>query len=162
MWELNAQRAREINLLIDKYHDPYWWSLFGILSLVFLLEIFLPVKKQFENWFDKVLTDFKLFILFFCSLILISQGFLGGCVVQIPQNWLAQKYLDLPYWYPYGLVYRENFPESFWPFLRLIYILLALLFFYLTYLFYYKRVRLPNQALKKERLNSRSYLIKTF
>ncbi len=140
MFELNKEKALEIIYFIDKYHDPRYWIIFGVLSAIFLLEIFLPKKIQFENNFDKVFTYFKVSILFFVGLILFSQGFLGGCVIQIPQNWLAQKFLDRPYWYPYGLVYRENLPESFWPMLRIIYILFSILYYLVFYIFLDKRV----------------------
>lgn len=134
------EQVIEFNQLVDKYHDPRYWSIFGFLSLVFILEVFLPIKKSFNGYFDQVLSYFKFGVLLFTSLIVASQSFLGGCLIQIPQNWLAQRYLGQPYWYPFGLVYRENFPESFWPYLRLIYLFLAILYFYFLYKYYQRRL----------------------
>jgi hypothetical protein len=148
MPNLTAEQAIQINQTIDRYHDPRYWSIFGILSLIFLLEVFFPTKKVFKNKLDSFFSHFKFSILLFTSLILISQGIFGGCVIQIPQNWLAQKYLNLPYWYPYGLVYRESFDSSFWPVLRTIYILITILYFYWLYHYYRKRLHHPRNNSK--------------
>ncbi len=144
---LTYEQAESINRTIDKYHDPYYWTFGAIVASFFLLESFLPRRDHFESRFDRYYTHFKLSLIIFFTSIAISQGILGGCFIQIPQNWIARHYLNRPYWYPYGVVFRENFPENQWWLLRLIYLVVGIGIVYLAYKFWTKRVK--NVKLKK-------------
>ncbi|MEM1312131.1 MAG: hypothetical protein AAGF07_01570 [Patescibacteria group bacterium] len=146
---LTTEQAIQINETIDKYHDPYYWTVVAVVAFVFLIDSYLPRKRIFESKLDKILSYVKLITLIFLSLITLSQGLTGGCFIQIPQNWIAQNYLDRPYWYPYGLVFREMIPEKYWIVLRIFYFFGSIFVAYRTYLFWQKRVLSPSQ----EKLN---------
>jgi|688.fasta_scaffold201012_1 hypothetical protein len=135
---LSYEQAYQINEWIDKIHSPQYWALGGVIAIIAIVESYLPHKKSFASDLDQYLVYFKLFFLVAFSLVFFTQGLLGGCIVQIPQNWIAQKYLDREFWYPFGLVYRESLNSKFWPLLRLFYLVLGSLAFWRTWVFYQK------------------------
>lgn len=143
MISLTRDQAIEINRWIDIFHNPGQWAYIIVLAVFISLESFLNQKEYFESLFDKILIYIKFILLVFLCLVVGSQGFLGGCIVQIPQNWIAQAYLDRPYWYPFGLVYRENIPEEYWIYLRIVYFLLAIFFIWRTYIFWHRFIKSP-------------------
>jgi len=147
---ISYQQAESINQTIDRFHEPYYWSGFGLLAFLFILEIFLPEKKYFKSAFDKYFTYFRFSIIILMTLVALSQGLAGGCVLQIPQNWLAQNYLGREYWYPYGLVFREHFPEKFWPILHFTYFVASLITPYFAYQYYQKRIKKPSNSSKSK------------
>lgn len=161
---LSYQQAESINQTIDRFHEPYYWSIFGVFALLFALEIFLPEKRRFSSQFDRYFTYFRFSIIILITLVALSQGLAGGCVLQIPQNWLAQNYLGREYWYPYGLVFREHVPQQFWPLLHFTYFLASLITPYFAFQYYQKRIKKPNigsrQKESQEGLKSR--LVKHF
>jgi len=119
-----------INQWIDKYHGPAQWAPFVAIGLLVSLEGFLPTKTEWESVWDKWLTWLKSFFITLTMFVGASQGFTGGCVIQIPQNWLSQTALGRD-WHPYGLVFREYVPQQWWWALHAFYILCACLGIYL-------------------------------
>jgi Na+-translocating ferredoxin:NAD+ oxidoreductase RnfD subunit len=140
---LTYDQAVKINEDIDKIHNPYYWSFLAVIGGIFLLDSFLPEKQHFESKFDKYFTFFKWSIIVFFTLIALSQGLTGGCVVQIPQNWIAQHYLNRDYWYPYGPVFRELLPQQYWFILQISYFLGSLFTLWRARVFYKKRMIMP-------------------
>ena len=140
---MTPELALEINQFIDRIHSPYYWSFFAVIAIIYLLEVFLPEKKYLESGFDRWLTYFKISIVGLFALVAISQGVTGGCVIQIPQNWLARNYLGMEYWHPYGLVFREYLDPQYWIFLRIFYLLGSFLTLFVTWKFWKKRVYTP-------------------
>jgi hypothetical protein len=140
---LTVEQATQINESIDKVHNPYYWTFIAIVGVVFLFDSFLPIKSKFESDFDRVFSYFKFYTIIFFTLIALSQGLSGGCIIQIPQNWIAQTYLDRPYWYPYGPVFRELLPEQYWFVLVLGYFFGSLFAAFRAYRFWQKRILAP-------------------
>jgi hypothetical protein len=144
---LSYEQAEAINIFIDRVHSPYYWAFPVALGTFALLEVFLPHKEFFVSAFDRYFTYLKFSLIGFLSLVATSQGFTGGCVVHLVQNWLAQNYLGKEYWnLPYGLVYREYLPADLEWLLRLVYILGGLLSVLGVWVYYRKFVqntRLP-------------------
>jgi hypothetical protein len=152
--ELTREQAIEINQWIDVFHNPSQWAYIIFVAAFISLESFTPGKEQFTSRFDKYLVYTKFMLLVFLCLVVGSQGFFGGCIVQLPQNWIAQEYLDRPYWYPYGLVYREELDESLWPLLRLLYLVLAIFFIWRTVIFYRKFIKIPKEKMQTNQSSS--------
>lgn len=154
--QLTPQQAIEINQTIDRFHEPYQWAAMALLAMFFSLEIFLPTKQHFESKFDIFYSQVKWYFILLMTAVALSQGITGGCVLQIPQNYLASEFLNRPYWYPYGVVFRENFPPSFEPFLRIFYFAFSLVTPYVANKFWNKRLRLPrlNLAGKNDEYSS--------
>jgi len=123
---------------IDILHNPDQWTPFTTVGLFVLFEAGLPIKESIQNRWDGILLRIKAFFATMAMLVGSSQGFTGGCVVQIPQNWLSQQAFGRD-WYPYGLVFREYFPEEWWWALRTFYILLATLVVFLWWKWIHKR-----------------------
>ena len=147
---LTYEQAIKLNEDIDKIHNPYYWTFLAVIGVMFLLESFLPVKSKFESGFDKYFTFFKWGVIIFFTLIALSQGLTGGCVVQIPQNWIAKTYLNREYWYPYGPVFRELLPERYWFVLQIGYFLGSIYALWRAIEFYKKRVMIPLKAEVKQ------------
>lgn len=121
---MDPELALNINRLIDRVHSPYYWAFPSVLAVFSALEVFLPAKAYYLNRFDKYLTYCKFALIIFFTLIATSQGFTGGCVLHLLQNWLAQNYLHMEYWNaPYGPVYREYVPRDWEWVLRVSYFL---------------------------------------
>jgi hypothetical protein len=138
---MNSQTAIQINQWIDIVHNPNYWIVFWFISLYILLEpkIF-PKRNIFtKGKYTKPIIYGKFLLLFFTFSIALSQSLLGGCLITSIQNYFARTYLSREYWYPYGLVLRENFAPQYWIYLRLFYIILTIL--YGTWIYkYYKFV----------------------
>lgn len=141
MINLSYDQAYQINEWIDKIHNPQYWVLGGVVAVIAIIESYLPAKKAFVSDLDEYLTYFKFFFLIAFCLVFFTQGLFNGCIIQIPQNFIAQKYLNREYWYPFGIVYRENLDPKFWPLLRLFYLVLGSLSFWRTWIFYQKFVK---------------------
>ena len=139
---LTAESVIEINNFIDRVHSPLLWSFPVVLGIFTSLEIFLPVKECFQSWFDKFYSWLKFYLVLIASLVTVSQGLSGGCWVQIPQNYLSQKYLGKD-WLPYGLVFREYLPESQWWILRTTYFIAAILALSIFYFYWKRRMAKP-------------------
>ena len=143
---MDSQKAILINQFIDKVHNPNYWIIFWILALCILLEykIFPKRKVKIQTRYQKIILYSKFLVLMFTFGIALSQSILGGCVIQLFQNYLAINYLDREYWYPYGLVFREKIDPQYWIYLRLIYICLTILYgvwIYKYYLFISKKIK---------------------
>jgi hypothetical protein len=142
MFDLTYQQAYDLNQWIDYIHNPYVWSYGAVISVYALFESYLP-KRQFKTTgLDSFLNGLKFFFLFAFAFIFFSQGLLGGCFIQIPQNLIAQKFLNREFWYPFGLVYREHIDPQYWPYLRGLYLLLGLYGCYRTFIYYQKFINL--------------------
>jgi hypothetical protein len=137
---LSPEQAIFINQQIDKFHNPEIWGLGLSLSLLAFLETYLPAKEFFHNYLDKILTYFKLFFLSAFAIIFFQQGLFGGCLIQIPQNYIAKEYLGREYWYPYGLVYREFFNPEVWWVLQLFYLIIGSFTLWKTWVYFKKFV----------------------
>ena len=138
---MDNQTALLINQWIDIIHNPNYWIIFWFIALYILLENNLFPKRDIipKSKYGKAIIYSKLFILFFTFSIAVSQSLLGGCFITSIQNYLAINYLGREYWYPFGLVFRENFDPQYWIYLRLFYIILTAL--YATWIYkYYKFV----------------------
>ncbi|MEI6728173.1 MAG: hypothetical protein WCK98_00875 [bacterium] len=142
MFDLTFQQAYDLNQWIDNIHNPYVWSYGAVISIYALLESYLPKRQFVATGLDSFLNGLKFFFLFAFALIFFSQGLLGGCFIQIPQNLIAQKFLNREYWYPFGLVYREQLDPRYWPFLRGLYLVLGLYGGYRTVIYYQKFINL--------------------
>jgi hypothetical protein len=139
---MTPELALRINYFIDRYHSQEYWSYPFLLAVFFMLEIFLPPRASYESRFDKYFTWFKFGLVAFAALIAASQGFAGGCLVQLPQNWLAQNYLSMPYWHEYGLAFREYVPAGWHWLLRLVYMAGGCLCLWAAYRYYLRRVKI--------------------
>jgi hypothetical protein len=139
---LDADKVIQINNFIDRVHTPILWAFPVALGIFSALEIFLPTKQFFQNKFDAFYSWFKFDLVILASLVSASQGFSGGCLIQIPQNFLAQKYLGRD-WLPYGLVFRENIDPSYWWLLRLVYFIGGVVALYTLYTYWDKRMKIP-------------------
>lgn len=139
---LSYQQAYDINQWIDNWHNPSFWILGGVVGIVAILESFLPARNSLSGKYEQFLVKFKFFFLIALAVVFFTQGLLGGCIIQIPQNAIAKAYLGREFWYPFGLVYRENIPESYWPILRLFYLILGSFAIQRCVVFYKKFVRL--------------------
>lgn len=145
---LTYHQAESINQTIDRYHQPSQWVTLGVMAGFFALEVFLPTKEVFESKFDRYYSYVKFGIIVLMTSVALSQGITGGCVVQIPQNWLARTYMGKEYWYPFGVVFRENFPTWFEPYLRLIYFVFSLITPYTVWIYWKKRIKIPRLTWK--------------
>ena len=144
---MTAEQAIAINNFIDQIHSPYYWAFPVALGIFALLEIFLPAKDRYLNSFDRYFTYTKFSLAVFVTLVATSQGFTGGCVVHLIQNWLAQAFLGKEYWnLPYGVVYRELVPENFVWVLHLIYFLGGVMSLLATWKYYQKFIRSPDSG----------------
>lgn len=139
---LSYQQAYDINQWIDHFHNPNFWILGGIVGFIAVLESFLPAKLSFSGTYEKFLVNFKFFFLVALAVVFFTQGLFGGCLIQIPQNAIAKAYLGRPYWYPFGLVYRESIAEKYWPLLRLFYLIIGTFAINRSIAFYKKFVNL--------------------
>ena len=138
---MDSQTALIINQWIDIVHNPNYWIVFWFIALYILLEPKIFSKKDIisYNKFAKPIIYGKFLLLFFTFSIALSQSLFGGCLITSIQNHFASTYLGREYWYPYGLVFRENFAPQYWIYLRLFYIILTIL--YGTWIYkYYKFV----------------------
>ena len=135
---MDSQTALLINQWIDILHNPTYWIVFWFIALYILLEPKIFPKRDIvpQNKFAKTIIYAKLFILIFTFSIALSQSLFGGCLITSIQNYLASTYLDREYWYPYGLVFRENFAPQYWVYLRLFYIILTILYGAWIYKYY--------------------------
>lgn len=139
---LDAEKVIQINNFIDRVHTPIVWAFPVTLGIFISLEIFLPAKQRFETKFDEFYSWTKYYLVILASLVTISQGLSGGCWVQIPQNYLAQKYLGHD-WLPYGLVFREYVNVEYWWVLRLVFFIGAILAFIIFYNYWNRRMKMP-------------------
>jgi hypothetical protein len=135
---MSSQTALLINQWIDIIHNPNYWIIFWFIALYILLENNIFPKKNIipKSKYAKLIIYTKLLILIFTFSIAASQGLLGGCFITSIQNYLAINYLDREYWYPFGLVFRENFNPQYWIYLRLLYTLLTILYGIWIYKYY--------------------------
>jgi hypothetical protein len=144
---LNAEKVIVINNFIDRVHTPIIWAFPVTLGIFISLELFLPKKQKFENKFDQFFSLLKFCLVIFAGLVLSSQGFSGGCVIQIPQNFLAQQYLGRD-WLPYGIVFREYInPDYLW-LLRLFYFIGGLSSVFVVFKYWKERIKTPLKSLK--------------
>lgn len=138
---MNGQTALQINQWIDIVHSPNYWIFFWAIALYILLEPKIFPKKDIISYkkYAKPIIYGKFLLLFFTFSIALSQSLFGGFLITSIQNYFASTYLGREYWYPYGLVFRENFDPQYWIYLRLFYIILTIL--YGTWIYkYYKFV----------------------
>jgi hypothetical protein len=138
---LNAEKVIEINNFIDRVHTPIIWAFPVTLGIFVSLELFLPRKEQYENQFDEFFSWLKFYLVIFAGLVLSSQGFSGGCVIQIPQNLLAQQYLGRD-WHPYGIVFRENINQEYLWLLRLFYFIGGLSSVFIVFKYWEDRIKI--------------------
>jgi len=136
---MNSQTALLINQWIDIIHNPNYWIIFWFIALYILLEpkIFPQQSIIPKNKFATTIIYTKFLVLFFTFSIALSQSLFGGCLITSVQNYFARTYLDQEYWYPFGLVFRENFAPQYWIYLRLFYIIMTIL--YGTWIYKYYR-----------------------
>lgn len=120
---MDAEKATQINQWIDIIHNPTYWIIFWVIALYILLEYTIsPHKKILLNTrYERIVFYTKWGILVFTFSIALSQSLLGGCAIQLIQNYLAVQYLDRNYWYPFGLVFREQLAPQYWIWLRVLY-----------------------------------------
>ncbi len=135
---MDSQTALLINQWIDKVHNPNYWIVFWFIALYILLEPKIFPKRDIipQNKYAKTIICTKLFILIFTFSIALSQSLFGGCLITLIQNYIASTYLGREYWYPFGLVFRENFSPEYWIYLRLFYIVITILYGYWVYTYY--------------------------
>jgi hypothetical protein len=138
---LNAERVIAINQFIDWLHTSF--PAISIIAAAILLESFLPARKRFANIYDRWLTYIRFAAAIIFSLIALSQGMLGGCIIHIPQNYLAQQYLGRD-WSDYGLFYREFIDPALHLYLRIFYFLGGLFVTWCTWQFWKKRLLAPH------------------
>ena len=136
---MNSQTALLINQWIDIIHNPNYWIIFWFIALYIVLEPKIFPQKSIipKNKFATTIIYTKFLVLFFTFSIALSQSLFGGCLITSVQNYFASNYLGLEYWYPFGLVFRENFDPQYWIYLRLFYIILTIL--YGTWIYKYYR-----------------------
>jgi hypothetical protein len=135
---LDAQRVIAINTFVDEIHA--YFPYLSVIAILILLESFLPPRQGFWNWFDEYTAYIRFGFLILFSLIALSQGFLGGCFIHLPQNYLAQVYLGRD-WVPYGIFYREYIPQNWVIWLRVFYLFGSLLVTFQTWKFWKNRLR---------------------
>ncbi|MGA1050626.1 MAG: hypothetical protein ACO3TG_03960 [Minisyncoccia bacterium] len=135
---MDSQTALLINQWIDILHNPTYWIVFWFIALYILLEPKIFPKRDIipQNKYAKTIICTKLFILIFTFSIALSQSLFGGCLITLIQNYIASTYLGREYWYPFGLVFRENFSPEYWIYLRLFYIVITILYGYWVYKYY--------------------------
>lgn len=135
---MDSQTALLINQWIDKVHNPNYWIVFWFIALYILLEPKIFPKRAIvtQNKYTNIIIHTKLFILIFTFSIALSQSLFGGCLITLIQNYIASTYLGREYWYPFGLVFRENFSPEYWIYLRLFYIVITILYGYWVYTYY--------------------------
>jgi hypothetical protein len=135
---MNSQTALRINQWIDIVHNPNYWVTFWFIALYILLEPKIFPKRAIipQNKYAKTIIYTKFFILIFTFIIMLSQSLFGGCLINSVQNCIARTYLDREYWYPFGLVFRENFDPQYWIYLRLFYIILTIIYGIWIYKYY--------------------------
>ncbi len=137
---MNVELAQKIISFIDFVHQPYYWTFIVVVAFFYSFESYLPKKTTWESRLDRYIGCFKFGLICILAFIVVMQGITGGCIFQIPQNYLAQNYLGLPYWYPFGLVFRENIDQSYWGLLRAVYLLLGSYYSYTAVQFWQKRM----------------------
>lgn len=135
---MTAQIALLINQWIDRVHNPTYWIVFWVIALYILLEyrIFPHKKIILDTRFGRIIFYAKCGILLFTFSIALSQSLLGGCAIQLIQNYLATQCLGLEYWYPFGLVFREYLDSRYWIWLRILYGILTLGYGFWIYRYY--------------------------
>lgn len=117
---MTYEQALLVQRLLDTLHNPSW-SVGFIIMLIFIFEGF--IAKNNPIFFKNSLfaQKAKVFLMYWYSVVAFTQAIFKGCVIHIPQNWIAREYMGLEYWHPYGLVYREVIPESILPFIPFLY-----------------------------------------
>lgn len=135
---MNESLALKIIEFIDKFHQPHIWTLGGVIAVLALVESFLNENYIYKSFLGILLIYFKLFFLVMFDLVFFTQGLFGGCLLQVPQNYLARKYLGMDFWYPFGIVYRESLNPVFWPYLRIFYLFLGIFAIYRTRIYIQK------------------------
>lgn len=135
---MNAQIALLINQWIDRIHNPNYWIIFWVIAVYILLEykIFPHKKIVINTRYGRIVFYSKLGVLLFTFSIALSQSLLGGCVIQLIQNYLALNYLDREYWYPFGLVFREYLNPRYWIWLRIGYGIFTIAYGFWIYRYY--------------------------
>jgi hypothetical protein len=138
MGYMNAETAIQINQWIDRFHNPSYWIIFWVIALYVLLEYRIFPKKEIvlDTIYSRIVLYGKFGVLLFTFAIALSQSVLGGCAIQLIQNYLAVQYLDREYWYPFGLVFRENLQPQYWIWLRLFYGALTIGYGFWIYRYY--------------------------
>lgn len=138
MGYMNPQIALQINQWIDRLHNPSYWIIFWVIALCILLEytIFPQKKIILNSIYSRIVLYAKFGILLFTFAIALSQSVLGGCIITSLQNYFAVHYLNREYWYPFGLVFRENLAPQYWIWLRILYIIGTLLYGFWIYRYY--------------------------
>jgi len=138
---MSPEIARQMNQWIDVIHNPRYWIIFWLIALYVLFEERVVGSEKFaqrisgaRGWLYS-----RLGVLIFTWSIVASQGFLGGCAVQLVQNYLAREYLSMEYRYPFGLVFREFLDPAYWRWLRAGYLLATIVYAIWIYS-YWKRV----------------------
>jgi len=135
---MDSQTALLINQWIDIVHNPNYWIIFWFIALYILLEPKIFPQKSIlpKNKYAKIIIYIKFLVLFFTFSIALSQSLFGGCIITSIQNYLASTYLGREYWYPFGLVFRENFAPQYWIYLRVFYMVLTILYGAWIYKYY--------------------------
>jgi hypothetical protein len=138
MGYMNAETAIQINQWIDRLHNPSYWIIFWVIALCILFEytIFPQKKIILNSIYSRIVLYAKFGILLFTFAIALSQSVLGGCIITSLQNYFAIHYLNREYWYPFGLVFRENLDPQYWIWLRILYIIVTLLYGFWIYRYY--------------------------
>jgi hypothetical protein len=133
---LSPQQVIEINQFLDEIHSffPYVTTLGAFL----LLESLLPYRTP-RNVLERNLNYTKLIVMSSFVVVTLTQGIFGGCLLHIPQNWLAQEVLGKK-WHEYGLVYRYSLPQAWWPALQLFYVVLGSFGAWRTWHYYQRRI----------------------
>jgi hypothetical protein len=121
---ITPDQAIAINETIDIIHSTFPY--FMALGVYCIAVSFLPAKTAYESYFDKCISYIIAGFGAVLVLYLISQAVLGGCIVHIPENWIARTYLGRSEWWPFGLFGRRNWPFALWT-LRLLYAILSIL-----------------------------------
>ena len=135
---MNAQTALLINEWIDIIHNPNYWIIFWVIAVYILLEyrIFPHKKIVLNTLYSRLVLYAKFAILLLTLAVALSQSILGGCAIQLIQNYLAVNYLDREYWYPFGLVFREQIAPQYWIWLRIGYGILTIGYVFWIYRYY--------------------------
>jgi hypothetical protein len=94
---MNAETAIQINQWIDRFHNPNYWIIFWVIALYILLEyrIFPQKKIVLNTIYSRLVLYAKFGVLLFTFAIALSQSVLGGCAIQLIQNYLAVQYILL-------------------------------------------------------------------
>lgn len=135
---MDAEKATQINQWIDIIHNPNYWIIFWVIALYILLEykIFPQKNIVLNTVYSRLVLYGKFGILLFTFSIALSQSVLGGCAIQLIQNYLAVQYLNQEYWYPFGLVFREYLNPRYWIWLRMVYGILTIGYGFWIYRYY--------------------------